>query len=160
VVCGGGRHHFKDDQETPDTVVLAAQLPQATIAFDSSSCHQRKGSEKHDFVSFYGDHGSLTMTSQGYRINDLAGKELARHDGEFTDVPHFRNLADAIRDGQPLNCAIATGQQAALICHLGNIAFRTEGSVSCDPATGRPQGDAAQRLWSREYRDGWAPQVG
>ena len=159
VVCGGGRHHFEDDQETPDTVILAAQLPTATVAFDSSSCHQRKGAEKHDLVSFYGDKGSLTMTSQGYRINDPAGKELARNDGEFTDVPHFRNLADAIRDGKPLNCDIATGQQAALICHLGNIAYRTDGSVRCD-SHGLPLGDAAMALWSRSYRDGWTPQVG
>ena len=75
----------------------------------------------------------------------------------FTDVPHFQNLADAIRDGKPLNCPAIEGQRAALICHLGNIAYRTSGAVEYDSSTQQlkaPSREAAA-LWTKEYRKGW-----
>jgi len=43
---------------------------------------------------------------------------------------------------------------------LGNIAHRTGDTLNCDPGNGRViNNDAAMKLWSREYADGWQPQV-
>jgi hypothetical protein len=43
---------------------------------------------------------------------------------------------------------------------LGNIAWRTSGSLHLDPKTGRIQdGNAAATLWRRSYRPGWEPKV-
>ena len=44
-----------------------------------------------------------------------------------------------------------------MMCHLGNIAYRTNTVVRCDPKTGKlidnPEGE---RLWKRSaYREGW-----
>ena len=55
---------------------------------------------------------------------------------------------------------IEEGHQSTLLCHLGNIAYRTGKTVNCDPATGRILEDKDQQaLWSREYRKGWEPVV-
>ena len=162
VVCTGGRYHRQDDQETPDTTFLTADFGTAAVHCDLSSRHQRKGVDTHGFCTFYGDGGALTLSSSGYRIHDAAGKETARSEPPFTDVPHFRNLADAIREGGALNAPVAEGQHAAMICHLGNIALRTTGAVDFD-AERRTLRDAtpeALALWSREYREGWTPRVG
>jgi len=156
----GGRYHFKDDQETPDTQMAAFDFGPCAAFFDGSSCSARKGVEQHAFVTFYGDGGSLALTSSGYKIFDAAGVKTAENDPGFDDRPHFQNLADAIRDGRPLHCDIATGQRSTRLCHLGTIAYRTRSTVQCDPATGAIQNnDAAQKLWSKDYRDGWQPKV-
>lgn len=161
ITCHGGRYHFRDDQETPDTTLVAYDFGDFGLSFDASSCHQRRGSDQHAFCTFYGDGGTLAMNSADYRICDPTGKEVEKQSPGFSDVPHFQNLADAIREGKPLHCDLETGQRSSLLCHLGNIAFRTSGTLDFDPDKMEiPATNAAARqLWSKEYRDGWQPKV-
>jgi len=159
VTCTGGRYHYEDDQETPDTVVLAADFGPCAVTWEGSSCHKRTGGEKHAFVTFYGDGGTMALSSEGYTLYDKGGKETGKNTPPFTDVPHFQNLADAIRMGAPLNCPAEAGQRGAMLCHLGNIAYRAGGAVEFDGATQQlksPTKEAAA-LWSKEYRQGWEP---
>ncbi len=159
VTCGGGRYHFDDDQETPDTALLSADFGPCAVSWDCSSCHKRTGGESHAFVTFYGDAGTLSLSSNGYTLYDKSGKQTAKNEPPFTDIPHFQNLADAIRDGKTLNCPAEDGQRGAMVCHLGNIAYRTGGAVEYDGATQQlknPSKEAAA-LWSKEYRAGWEP---
>jgi hypothetical protein len=80
--------------------------------------------------------------------------------GRASDVPHFQNFADAIRAGAKLNSPISEGRKSTMLCHHGNIAFRTGTALEVDPKTGRIlKNPAAQKLWQREYRQGWEPKV-
>ena len=160
VTCNGGRYHFDDDQETPDTMSATYDFGGVGINFDCSSCLPRK-QEAHPFVSFYGSQGVMAISGgAGYKVYDPNGRELAAVNGKFSDVPHFQNFVDGIRKGTPLNQEIAGGQKSALLCHLGNIAQRTSGALRVDAGTGKIIGDTnAARLWAREYRPGWEPQV-
>ena len=55
---------------------------------------------------------------------------------------------------------IEEGHQSTLLCHLGNIAYRTGRAVRLDPATHQIVGDdEARALWTREYQKGWEPRV-
>ncbi|MGI8605079.1 MAG: Gfo/Idh/MocA family protein [Verrucomicrobiales bacterium] len=160
VTCTGGRYHFRDDQETPDTQVAAFEFGPCAAFFDASSCHARKGVEAHPFVNFYGDGGSLALTGAGYKIFDLKGEKVAGEEPPFSDAPHFKNLADAIRDGGRLNCEIETGQRSTLLCHLGNIAIRTGSAITLAPETKKiVSNQAAAALWSKNYSPGWEPKV-
>ncbi|MFM8290614.1 MAG: gfo/Idh/MocA family oxidoreductase, partial [Planctomycetia bacterium] len=74
--------------------------------------------------------------------------------------PHMANFAACIRDGDKPNADVVDGHWSTLLCHLGNIAYRTGQVLECDPATGKPKNaPAADALWSREYRPGWEPVV-
>jgi len=126
VTCNGGRYHFDDDQETPDTAVSTFDFGGVGIHWDGSSCLPRKR-EQNAFVSIYGDAGTLAMESSGYRIYDPEGKETARNVPAFSDLPHFQNLADAIRNGTPLNAEIEDAQRSTLLGHCGTMAYRSTG---------------------------------
>ena len=157
----GGRYHFKDDQETPDSGVVAFDFGHCGASWDFSSCHPRK-QEKLPAVIFYGDKGSLSISAgNDYVVYDLAGKEVEKTPtARGSDAPHFQNFADAIREGKKLNSPVTECQKSTMLCHLGNIAFRTGHVLEVDPQTGRIQNDAAaNKLWKREYRSGWEPKV-
>ena len=161
VTVNGGRYHFDDDQETPDTTVATYDFGHCGASWDASSCLPRK-EEAHPFVTFYGDKGSLALDGgASYRVFDLAGKVVREVKGRFTDVPHFTNFIEAIRNGAKLNSEIAEGQKSTLLCHLGNIAYRTASTLTIEPRTGAIQQATREmkRLWSREYRKGWEPKV-
>lgn len=159
VTCNGGRYHHDDDQETPDTADATYDFGKVGISWHGSSCLQRKH-EKHSFVSIYGDRGVMAFESSGYRIYDLDGKLLEENIPPFTDLPHFQNFAAGIRDGAALNAEIKDAQKSAMMCHLGNIAYRTRSEVKLDPENRKiVDNPAADKLWKREYRKGWQPKI-
>ena len=159
VTCNGGRYHFQDDQETPDTTLATFDFGTKVIHWDGSSCHPRTH-ENLAFVTFYGDQGSLSNDGTGYRVFDAKGKETERGSGPGGEKVHMQNFVDAIRDGKPLAAEIGEGQTSTLLCHLGNIAFRSGRTIDFDPSTRKLKGNKdAEKYWAREYRNGWEPRV-
>ena len=76
------------------------------------------------------------------------------------DPAHIGNFLEAIRGNAKLNSPIEEAQKSTMLCHLGNIAYRTDTYVLCDPKTGKVLNNpGAEKLWKRDYRPGWAPTV-
>jgi predicted dehydrogenase len=159
VTYNGGRYHFEDDQETPDTGVAEFDFGSCGAMWDGSSCHPRAG-QNLPFVAFYGEGGCIENRGGGYRIVDTKGNEIASGTGPGGDRGHLENLANAIRDGAALTAEIEDAQKSTLLCHLGNIAYRTGQTLHPDPRTGQVRDNRpARELWQREYRPGWEPRA-
>jgi predicted dehydrogenase len=160
VTAGGGRYHFHDDQQTPDTLSVTYNFGDKAIFWEGRSCNP-VGFEDMGFgIEFYGDKATLIVDGGGYRINDLKGKLLHKQTGVANNEVHIQNFIDCIRSGQRPNADIEIGFKSTLLCHLGNIAYRTGGVVNCDPATGQILGHpAARALWGRTYEPQWKPKV-
>jgi predicted dehydrogenase len=161
VTAGGGKYFFEDDQETPDTHVVTWDFDGKSITWEGRNWH-RRGFEGSSFgIGFYGVEGSIICDSNQYKVYDEKGKELASQNKGFnTHDPHLKNFLACIRSGERPAADIEDGHKSTLLCHLGNIAYRTGRALNCDPATGRIQQDEqAAALWSREYRPGWEPKV-
>lgn len=156
VTCNGGRYHFDDDQETPDTAYAVFDYGDVGISWEGSSCHRRKPTTP-SFVKIYGDKGMLDFSSSNYTIYDNDGKEVAQNRENPSDIPHFTNFADAVREGAQLNQPIDDAQISTMLCHLGNLAYRTSGAIDVDQTTGKPiNAPEADKLWAREaYREGF-----
>lgn len=155
----GEKERFpEDDQETPDTNTTTFDFGGTTISWECRSWANRTPNDpKHD-VAFYGEKGSLLISGGGYHLYDLKGEEIGKGTGDGGDKSHFQNFADAIRGEAKLNCEIEEGHKTTLLCHLGNIAWRTGRTVHFDTVKRRISGDPeADRLWTREYRSGWEP---
>jgi hypothetical protein len=97
-----------------------------------------------------------------YDLNNKVVREFkSQREGLFGfDSVHFGNFLEGIRDGKELRSEIEEGQKSTVLCHLGNIAWRTGHTINFDPKTRKILGDdAAAALYSRTYRPGWEPKV-
>ena len=160
ITAGGGRYRFHDDQETPDTHTVTFDFPGSSISWEGRSWHPR-GFEGAGFgIAFYGEEGSMIMDGTSYRVYDFQGKETGRAEAKGNDQLHLQDFIECIRSGRKPNADIEEGHKSTLLCHLGNLAWRTGQTVNLDPKTHRPVGSpAVEALWGREYREGWMPRV-
>jgi predicted dehydrogenase len=160
VTAGGGRYHYDDDQETPDTLSVTYDFGDKMIVWEGRSCHPY-GLEGSGFgAAFYGDEGTVIIDGGGYRVLDNKGKLVKEVAGNGGNAEHVTNFIDCTRTGARPVADIETGYKSTLVCHLGNIAHRAGGAVNLDPKTHRITGNPeAEALWRREYRKGWEPKV-
>lgn len=170
----GGRYRWADDQETPDTHVVTFKFEGAkTVMWEGLSCNRSGLGDQGFGVSFHGEEGTMVISGTGYAIYDPNNKPVEELVTDAKDRPvevtgsgfggdssHMNNFLDSIRSGGRPNSDIEEGQKSSLLCHLGNIAYRTGRTLNCDPKNGRISGDAeAMGLWGREYQTGWEPKV-
>ncbi len=161
VTSSGGRYHFDDDQETPDTQTVCFDFEgKKSLVWEGLSCNKHRAG----FVVFYGTEGTLAMEGNGaHTIYDSNDKEVEKTTSTSQgDIEHIVNFLAAIRNDKPLelNAEIAKGHKSTLLCHLGNMAQRVGRTLNCDSKNGHVLNDEqAMALWSREYEPGWEPKV-
>jgi predicted dehydrogenase len=164
ITCGGNRYRYQDDWETPDTYVATFDFGDKGIVWEGQSCDPH-GFEGAGFgVSFYGENGYMAIAGSA-KICDLKDKLIreikSKQDDLFGfDSLHFANFIAGIREGKALKAEIEDGQKSTLLCHLGNIAWRSGHTLNFEPKTREIMGDkTASALWKRDYRKGWEPKV-
>jgi predicted dehydrogenase len=160
ITCGGGKFHFEDDQQTPDTQLATFNFGDKAIAWEHRTWNKR-GFEGESFgVVFYGEKGNLVVT-KNYAFYDMNGKEQSQLPAQGGETEHLADFLGCIRDrSQKPHAEIEEGVKSTLLCHLGNIAYRTGHTIHFHPDDKKIVGDAeASALWSREYRPGWEPKV-
>ena len=112
-------------------------------------------------IELRGDDGAIFFEDSGYRLFD-ADRKLVEESkkGNHSWAEHLTNFIDAVRNGAKLNCPIEEGHKSTMLCHLGNIAYRTGQPLDVDPSNGHVKNSpAADKLWACEYRKGWFPGV-
>jgi len=173
VTSTGGRYHFDDDWEFPDTQEAVFEFPSGkTIIWEGQSCNGLTTYGRSRGTAILGTTGSVVMDRDGYVVYDLKNavvkQNLATQAGDGLNISadddmtrlHIENFLDGVRTGAPLRQPVEEGAKSVLLCHLGNIAQWTGRALKVDPATGRIQGDdAAMAYWQREYAPGWTPTV-
>jgi len=173
VTSAGGRYHFDDDWEMPDTQVVSYDFEDGkTITWEGRSCNGRPTENRGRGASIHGESGTVVMDRSGYVVYDNGNNEIRRNirdgseatldtrgGGSLTEM-HIVNFLNTVRGDDRLTAPVTDGRRSQLLCHLGNIAQRTTGVVHCDPRTGRiVDNPEAMKLWGREYEPGWEPKV-
>jgi len=170
VSSAGGRFHFKDDWETPDTQVITLDFAEnVSMAWEGRSCSGRAIDGTSAGVIFHGEKGSLLINGNSYLVQDLDEKTIKEvkenrvidprntvNPTDDLDGVHIRNFLESIRGNARPNAEIEGGYISTLLCQLGNIAQRTGRSLKIDPKNGHIlEDEAAQQYWSRTYEKGW-----
>ncbi len=174
VSSSGGRYHYRDDWEVPDTQIITWEVPGIMITWEGRSCNGGLIDNRSHGVIFYGEQGAFHTGDNSYIIYDNKNK-LVREvksdviiseslnttsPGEALDALHVKNFLENIRNNSKPLADAQNGHKSALWLHLGNISQRKGRSLSIDPLNGHIIGDKeAESLWYREYENGWQPTV-
>lgn len=175
VTSNGGRYHYKDDWETPDTQIINMEFDNNTfISWEGRSCNGAPIEGSAVGVIFYGETGSLQIDgTNGYKVYDLKGKLIKEvkddnkvetssltNPSQALDAFHLQNFFDAIKKGSALNSDIISGHQSTLLVQLGNISLRSGTALNINPKNGRILNNPeAMKYWSRTYEPGWEPTI-
>jgi predicted dehydrogenase len=150
VTSAGGKFFYDDDRQTPDTQTAAFDFPGTTLVWEHRIWAPKPTEGESFGITFYGEKGTLAIDSKGWRVTD--GAE-ASDTGRLTDGPHLQNFLDCVRSGGRPNADVEEGHKSTRLCHLGNIAFRTGGTIVFDAATETIKDDPeANKLLRRGYR--------
>ncbi len=161
VTAGGGKYRYQDDQQTPDTLMATFDFAEnKTITWEGLSWSALGPDQSQFGVSFHGTEGSVVLRDPGYSILDMKNKVISTHADRAGDTDHLANFLDSIRHSRRPHADIEEAHRSTLLCHLGNIAFRTQTTLQIDAANGHiknlPDADA---WWSKAYEKGWEPHV-
>ena len=179
----GGKYVWKDDQETPNTLISALNFGDVAVAFEVRNLPtptEALAPLRPGYVGniFMGEKGFITVDHSGFQLYksaaaDMAGEQMREmsagslekyEPGEGSKAssddtaPHMKNFLDCVRsrDYKSLHAEIELGARSAVFCHLANISYRVGRMLKLDPKTGRPAGDAeAAALYTRDYRKGF-----
>lgn len=171
----GGRYHYQDDWETPDTQLVNFTFENGKImTWESQSCVRSAINGNGSGVTFYGSNGSLTIGGGNeYKVFDLNNKLVKHVDSKMVfeegnlvnptqslDAYHFQNFFNAIREGAALNSKLTEACISTQLVQLANISHRVNRNLKIDSSKGTIVKDReASMFWKREYEKGWEPKV-
>jgi predicted dehydrogenase len=163
VSCAGGKYYYDDEQQTPDTQIATFEFPGGpggaagcTIIWEHRTWEKKgQGIENGQpfGISVHGDKGTLIYESDSWKIR--GGEDIADKSKNDMGAAHQKNFIEAIRGLAKLNAEVEVGHKSTMLCHLGNMAYRTGKTLKFDAKTETTDDPAANKLLGREYRKGF-----
>ena len=162
IQSSGGHFMFDDDQETPNVQIATFDYPdqKKRLVFEvrhwmtNNEADLGAAGENEVGVLFYGSEGYMVMKGgRGYRT--YLGRKGEPGPTLQEGGNPFGNFIDAVRSRrkEDLNAEIEEGHLSSTLCHLANVAYRTERTLHFDSATETFSGDSdANVLLTRDYR--------
>ncbi len=162
VSCSAAKLGSKGDaQETPDTMVVTWEYDDLLYVFEQRDFtpYRMQGHRVDNDNIFFGDQGYMMVDRNGYRVFFKGGEKGPSFEESWNDTPaHYQNFIDGVksRDAGKLIADIEEGHYSAMLCHLGNISYRTGRRLVFDPQTETfPHDSEANTYLGREYRSGY-----
>lgn len=162
----GGKFYFDDDSEFPDTQQVTFGYPgdgqvgsERLLVYEQRLWSTNYPHNCDSGAEFYGTKGQMFLSRRGkleVRADRNAPVEVDIAPQPQNDLAHVANFCEAIRGNARPNADALTGHLSTSLCHLGNIATRTQRSLTFDPQTEQIVNDEqSNSLVRREYRDHW-----
>ena len=167
IVALGGKYHFDDDQEFPDTQTVVFEWPEVggkkkQLVYEQRLWSPYKIEGHENGVAFHGTRGMLVFGKEaGWTLFGERNREIRRMAGRPNLLAHHRDFFACVRNARRPSADIEINHLSTTLCHLGNIATRVRRVLHFDPTTEEIQNDKqAGPMIRREYRAGhWAVPV-
>ena len=141
--CGaatGGKFYFTDSlAEIPDTFNILLDYPEGlTVQLISSMANDVKVEHM-----LRGNKATLVFTGTGFEIRpqklykDEVDEIVHEKTGAESTTLHHRNLMNAIRHNEPLNCDCQLGYYGVVACEMGTESYRKRKYMAWDRARQR-----------------------
>ena len=149
-----------DAQQTPDTMVVTWEYDDLLFVYEQRDfTPYRMPGHRHDNDNIiFGDKGYMIIDRDGYQVY-FRKEQGPSFSHRWSDpITHYQNFIDCVRSRKQdeLIADIEEGHYSSLLCHLGNISYRTGRRLEFDAETETfPGDDAANALLGREYRSGY-----
>jgi len=138
------------------------------ITWEGMSCQGKEYYGRGRGSTIHGTKGTVLIDRDGYQVFSLNDKLINEYSignkntsqdllsmDSMTDE-HFRNFANAIREGEKLRSPVEEGNISVTMLHLSNIAWKFNRTLNLDKKNGHILDDPkAMECWTREYEKGW-----
>jgi predicted dehydrogenase len=109
--------------ETPDTLTVQYEYPEATVTWEHRLWSDHGIEGRNAGVAFHGTEGTLIVDRGGWKV-------YGRKDGPSAPAtpllePHIADFVNAIRTRRTPVADLSIGCVSSALCHLGNDAYRT-----------------------------------
>lgn len=158
ISCSGGKFFFKDDQEFPDTMFVNYDYPEHVLQYEMRLWSRPKLFGFGEGATIYGENGWVLLNNNSWKAYDAAGKLVKQGSSDVGQQAHVRNFLDAVRSRkrENLNQEIYSGHVSSVMCHAGNIAWRTGKKLRFDAkAETFDDAEANQLVGRSEFREGF-----
>ncbi len=171
VMALGGKFAYPDDaSETPDTLQTVFEYDGFSILWEHATGINGGNYGRNHGIAFIGNNGTLVLDRNGWEIipeEDFQGWDkkgipkmealkLDKGTANGLDL-HTKNFIEAVktRDASKLTAPIKVGYDAALVSHMGNVAFKTGNRIYWDEAGAKFKEEAANEFLKANYQNGW-----
>ncbi len=171
VLATGGKFAYPNDaSETPDTLQTIFEYDKFAILWEHATGIDGGNYGRDHGIAFIGNNGTLVLDRKGWEVipeNEFQGwgKErmprmeavpLQEDAGSGLDL-HTENFIGAVksRDTNSLNAPIQVGYDAALVCHMGNVAYKTGSKVKWIKDNNSFSEQDANTFAKARYHNGW-----
>ncbi|MGE0756423.1 MAG: Gfo/Idh/MocA family protein [Pirellulaceae bacterium] len=163
ICTSGGKHFFEDDQQWPDTMLVNYEYPGHVLQYEMRLWSKPKLMGATEGAAIYGENGWLQLTNTSWQAFDADGKLVKEGRSDVGQQAHIRNFLDAVRSRkrESLNQELYSGHISTVMCHAGNISWRTGKKLRLDAESETFDDREANQYLGREHRRGFElPKIG
>ncbi|MFZ5833305.1 MAG: Gfo/Idh/MocA family protein [Planctomycetota bacterium] len=164
VVALGGKLHYEDGTETPDTLTTVLEYPGFITNSEcvSGSTHVPLGRDAS--TAFHGTEATLVVNRGGcYLMPEKTSKlkSMGETSEELKEMnlPHWKNFVECVRSRQKPIAEIETCVRSTIPLLLANISYRFKTRVDWDEAQSTVLQEQVKEQLKARYRDPWKLEV-
>jgi len=171
VMALGGKFAYPNDaSETPDSLQTIYEYDDYSILWEHATGIDGGNYGRNHGIAFIGNNGTLVLDRGGWEVipeNDrpdwstdngpkINAVPLQSNKGNGLDL-HTANFIEAVksRDSSNLNAPIEVGYNTAMVCHMGNIAYKTGNRIYWDDGKMNFGNEMSNSLLMPQYHNGW-----
>ncbi len=171
VMALGGKFAYPDDaSETPDTLQTVFEYDDFSILWEHATGIDGGNYGRNHGIAFIGNNGTLVVDRSGWEVipegkfngwgeEKTPKMEAVSHGtGGVSGLDlHTVNFIEAVksRDAAKLTAPIKVGYDAALVSHMGNVAFKTGNRIYWDTNANQFKEQEANQYLKANYQNGW-----